>query len=110
MKRDYSKVYKRDYSNVLACVPRHFAQDLMDCFGVEDTVETLEIGGAHIFRDDLLYLMDIPMHEVMMALDSHVYTLAGYPSLYCGMPIEKYEKHFQNRVRPILITRLKLGV
>jgi hypothetical protein len=103
------RVYVKDYSCVLASAPLKIAQDLTSK-GFRDDVDTITLGGAHIFRDDLLYLLDIPIDFIPIALDSYVFTLEGYPSLYTGMEVTSYAAHFAGIVRPILITRLVLGI
>ena len=92
-----------------ACIPLAVALAL-EGKGFEDEVDILKYDGWHIFRDDLLYLMAIPLEDVPRAITSHKYTMEGYDSLYCELDEKEIQQHFEWMVVPILITRMEVGI
>ena len=110
MGRTLTKSYKKDYHKVLACIPLTMAEALVSRLDVEDHVDTLEFNGNHLFRDEILFLLDIPLQEVLNSLTDHRYTKEKYEEIYASMKDEVAEDHFQKLVKPILLLRLELGI
>lgn len=102
-----SDTYVKDYSKVLAGVPAWLATRLVE-LGYVDGFEVLGHRGlhGHLFRDDLLYVVDIPERDIPLAMASIEYTREGYPTLYCGMRPEDAHSHFEDMVLPILVARI----
>lgn len=105
-----AKLYKKDYHKVLACIPLVMAEALVSRLAVIDHVDTLEFSENHLFRDELLFLMDMPLQEVLNALTDHRYTKEKYGEMYVDMKDCDAEYHFQKLVKPILLLRLELGI
>lgn len=105
-----TKVYKKDYSKVLACIPLVMAEHIVTRFDAEDNVDTVEYHGNHIFRDELLFLMGIPLQEVLNALTDHKYTRERYSDIYVDMKDDVAEHHFQQLIKPLLLLRMELGL
>lgn len=105
-----TKAYTKDYSKVLACIPLAMAQAMVSRLEASDEADTVNFNGDHLFRDDLLFLMDLSAEEIMNAIISPSYTQGRYPSLYAGMAGEDVDEHFLNMVKPLLLLRLELGL
>lgn len=105
-----TKAYTKDYSKVLACIPLAMAQAMVSRLEASDEADTVNFNGDHLFRDDLLFLMDLSAEEIMNAIVSSSYTQGRYPSLYAGMAEEDVEYHFQNMIKPLLLLKLELGL
>ena len=103
------KQYKKDYGAVLACVPLKMAEYLVS-LGFSDGVDIVQYKGRHIFRDELLYLMDIPREDLVKASATIDYTFNGYHSIYIEMGNTKALEHFKSIVWVVLQTRLTLGI
>lgn len=103
------KVYEKDYTCVLACVPVKMAQKLVE-LGFKDDVDTLRYNATHIFQDDLLYLMDIPMEDLTKALATIEYTFNGYPVMYAGMDDDQALSHFKHIIVQVLHARQEVNL
>lgn len=103
------KKYEKDYGAVLACVPLKMAQGLVS-EGFVDDVDIVHLGSQHIFRDELLYLMDIPKEDLTKAAATIDYTFNGYPGIYVDMSEKKALGHFKHIVYSVLQARIQVGI
>jgi hypothetical protein len=104
-----TKQYEKDYGATLACIPLKMAQHLVS-EGFVDDVDILKLGSQHIFRDELLYLMDIPREDLTKAAATIDYTFKGYPALYVDMSEKKALGHFKHIVHSVLQARKQVGI
>lgn len=103
------KQYEKDYGAVLACVPLKMAQYLVS-LGFSDGVDIVRYKNRHIFRDELLYLMDIPREDLVKAAATIEYTFNGYNSIYVDMSKTEALNHFKNIVYSVLQARIQVGI
>jgi hypothetical protein len=103
--------YVKDYSKVLASIPTATAQLLVSRLGAEDGTDVVKFGWQHIFREDLLYLLDIPLHQLTEAVLDKDTTKENYSTLYAGFQTPEEEvKFFSSVLKPILLLRLEFGI
>jgi hypothetical protein len=103
--------YKKDYGLILACIPLRAAELLVERLEVSDGVDTVNFKRGHLFRDDLLFLMDIPLDGIMDCLGDYQTVGKMYPSIYSGMDVsEEQESHFKKIIKPVLLLRLQEGI